>query len=264
MRAIRIRELVLTFFFPGLGHLVAGRTTFGAVVLALNLLAWLCFWPLRLVAKAPVLALAFLFFAATWSVGLCHLSFVWARERSKPKWVALLVGLVAATIAWAVALNLGMIIGGFRPFTLPSESMEPTIKKDEAFVADMRAFHRRLPERGEIVIVKMPPPSNMLTKRVVAIPGDEIQSTDDRVFVNGKELVEPFVQHVLPEGTPEMHTFGPLKLPPGKYFLMGDNRDLSFDSRLEQFGLVDASRFIGKPLYIYRSPDPSRGMKELK
>jgi len=72
-------------------------------------------------------------------------------------------------------------------------------------------------------------------------------------------LDEPFAQHSLPAGTnPEMDSFAPVTIPPGKYFVLGDNRDVSLDSRIKEFGLVDGQAIAGRPLYIYRSPLKSR------
>lgn len=95
-------------------------------------------------------------------------------------------------------------------------------------------------------------------KRVIAGPGNIIEGRAGEVLVDGKRLSEAYVQH---EGTPipELVDFGPTLIPAGKLFVMGDNRDVSYDSRVRDFGLVDVSDVLGKPLYIYRSNRGWRG-----
>jgi signal peptidase I len=101
-------------------------------------------------------------------------------------------------------------------------------------------------------------------KRVVAIGGDTIEGINRKIIVNGQLVTEPFSRHTLAPGTnPEMDSFGPLTVPVGKYFVMGDNRDISLDSRSPDFGLLDAQAITGKPLYIYRSSIKGRVGRKL-
>ena len=94
-------------------------------------------------------------------------------------------------------------------------------------------------------------------KRVVALPGDEIEIINKVVYLNGRPLKESYIvsadQAILPRSF-HRDNYGPIKLPQGKYFLLGDNRDQSFDSRF--FGFVDRSRILAKALYIYLSLSP--------
>lgn len=86
-------------------------------------------------------------------------------------------------------------------------------------------------------------------KRVIAIGGDTILGSDNKVILNGKELIEPYANHQ--ESAPEnMKSFGPIQIPQHRLFVMGDNRDFSLDSRSPEFGLIDESSIIGKPLYL--------------
>jgi signal peptidase I len=114
----------------------------------------------------------------------------------------------------------------------------------------MVAYRRAMPNPYEVVLFrrgKIP-----FVKRVIAGPGSTIEGRAGKVFVDGKYLSEDYVRHT---GTPvpELVDFGPISIPTGKVFVMGDNRDVSYDSRLPEFGLVDVGDVLGKPLYIYRS-----------
>lgn len=144
-----------------------------------------------------------------------------------------------------------MIGSGFRTLRFGSLSMEPTIFVGDKFVADNRCYHHRLPSRDDLVLVRVR--DGVTVKRVIAVGGDMIEGKDRRIILNGKVEDESFIQHKFDTGsTPEMDTFGPVEVPQGKYFVMGDNRDISLDSRTPEFGLVDHSAIVGRPLYGYR------------
>jgi signal peptidase I len=100
------------------------------------------------------------------------------------------------------------------------------------------------PRRGDIVVFKAPEQAQTddikdLVKRIVGLPGDTIQGKDGRVYINGKPLSEPY----LPEGT-HSRDFGPDKVPPDSYFMLGDNRQASKDSTY--FGPIKRDDLIGR------------------
>jgi len=144
-----------------------------------------------------------------------------------------------------------MMSSGFETFRVPSESMEPTIQNGDKIVADMRfCRHHRLAD-GDLVLFRSPEtPGVIMVKRLIAKGGETILSIDGNVSINGKHLEEPYVEHTGPPSDGLMN-FGPLTIPPHKLFFMGDNRDVSLDSRTPDFGLIDESSILGKPLYVY-------------
>lgn len=116
----------------------------------------------------------------------------------------------------------------------------------------------RKPQRGDIVVFKYPEdPNRDFIKRIIAVEGDLIEGRQKRIFVNGVELQEPYIQHVdrLPAvgQMARRDTFGPEIVPKGKLFVMGDNRDASYDSRF--WGYVDRKDLRGKAFIIYWSWD---------
>ena len=144
-----------------------------------------------------------------------------------------------------------LFASGFRPIRSAASSMEPMIKRDERFVADMNYYRFVAPRRGDLVLLRTQ--DGLVVKRMAAVHGDTIEGKERQILLNGQLQDEPFVRHKFPIGTdPQLDTFGPIAVPNGKYFVMGDNRDISLDSRTASFGLVDARSVVGKPLYSYR------------
>jgi len=123
--------------------------------------------------------------------------------------------------------------------------MNETLDLGDRFMADRWYYRQRSPERGNLVVIRT---TALVVKRVIAVAGDTIESREGVVSVNQKELDEPYVQHT-GGAEPRMQTFGPITVPSGKLFLMGDNRDVSYDSR--SLGALDAGLVVAKPLYIY-------------
>ncbi|MGA7905807.1 MAG: signal peptidase I, partial [Candidatus Sulfotelmatobacter sp.] len=146
---------------------------------------------------------------------------------------------------------------GFRSFSIPSTSMESTIRVGDHLIADARYYDSRPPARQDLVIFKHG--DLLVVKRVIAIGGDIIQGKDGNVILNGQEIDEPYVQHVgSPFADPAIfgeqdwrRNFGPTKVPEGEYFVMGDNRDYSLDSRDPQVGSYDRTSVVGKALYVF-------------
>ena len=157
---------------------------------------------------------------------------------------------------------------------VPTESMKPSIMVGDHFFLDKIAFpanypdflHPYLPERsierGDIVAFRAPTPGNIpFVKRVIALGGDVIEIHDKTVSVNGIEIREAYKIHLdtavyrderwTPDHLQIRDNYGPVTLPEDSYFLMGDNRDNSNDSRY--WGFIAREDIIGKPLFIYWS-----------
>jgi signal peptidase I len=171
------------------------------------------------------------------------------------------------------ALILALIIRAYviQAFKIPSGSMIPTLLIGDHILAnkfiygikipfsDRRVIVFKKPERGDIIVFKYPEnPKKDFIKRVIAKEGDVIQERDKTVYVNGKALIEPYTQHtdsiIKIGGSDPRDNFGPITVPEHKFFVMGDNRDQSYDSRY--WGFVDINDIKGKALIIYWSWDP--------
>jgi len=179
--------------------------------------------------------------------------------------------------AIGTALILALIIRTFavQAFKIPSGSMIPTLLVGDHLLVNkivygtpvdipftnVTLFHTpglRHPQRDEIIVFKYPEdPTRDFIKRVVAVEGDTIQMIDKKLYVNGKAVEEPFTQHTdtsshMGQVEPR-DNFGPYLIPKSKLFMMGDNRDQSYDSRF--WGYVDLKQVRGKAMIIYWSWD---------
>jgi signal peptidase I len=181
------------------------------------------------------------------------------------------------TKAIITALVLALFIRAYfiQAFKIPSGSMIPTLLIGDHILVnkfiygtiipftDKRILVFRKPQRGDIMVFKYPEdPSRDFIKRTIAIEGDMIESRNKTIYVNGKPLSEPYTQHtdvsapsggIEPGGIEPRDNFGPFIIPKGKYFMMGDNRDQSYDSRY--WGYVDMNLIKGEALIIYWSWD---------
>ncbi|GAB4408194.1 MAG: signal peptidase I [Thermodesulfovibrionales bacterium] len=174
------------------------------------------------------------------------------------------------TKAIATALLLALFIRAYfiQAFKIPSGSMIPTLLIGDHILvnkfiygtkipfSDKRVIVFKKPQRGDIIVLKYPEdPSRDFIKRVIAIEGDVIESKNKTIYVNGKPVNEPYAQHtdrsLRPGGIEPRDNFGPYIVPMGKYFVMGDNRDQSYDSRY--WGYVDMKDIRGEALIIYWS-----------
>jgi signal peptidase I len=146
-------------------------------------------------------------------------------------------------------------------FRIPTMSMEPTLEIGDHLLAHMRAYDRTAPQRGEIAIFKYPNDESVISiKRVIGLPGETVEIIERTVYIDGHPLKEPYVKFTNPESDEERTV--PYVLPKDKYFVLGDNRDNSYDSRY--WGFVDRSKFVGKARFLYWAKNSSRIGKKLR
>jgi signal peptidase I len=194
-----------------------------------------------------------------------------------------------ASLLRTVVVALFVLTFVLQPFLIPSESMEHTLLVGDFLLVNKQVFapagsklnpaHWMLPyrdvERGDIVVFHHPQPHPYLVKRVIGVPGDHLRIDNGHVMVNDVVIREPYVAFepptpsqfrdsfpasvytdpdVDPEWWKQMQTLtqnGELVVPPNQYFVLGDNRNHSFDSR--SWGFVPREAIIARPLVIYFS-----------
>lgn len=158
----------------------------------------------------------------------------------------------------ALALVLAFIINSFIIVnaTVPTGSMENTIMPNDRIIALRLSYLFDEPQRGDIVVFKYPDDEDILyVKRVIGLPGETITIKDGRVYID--DSTEPLADEYIKE-TP-YGDFGPYEVPEDHYFMMGDNRNESKDSRYWQNTYVEKSKILGK-VYIKYYP----GIKLIK
>jgi signal peptidase I len=178
------------------------------------------------------------------------------------------------TIAGAVAIVLAIKAWVINPYRIPSSSMEPTLhcargvgnsgceaRFSDRVLANRFIYHFTDPKRGDIVVFETPPQARSrcgaggtFVKRLIGLPGETVQIRQrrgyDYVFVNGKELDEsPYLRNERRDTDPDQV----FRVPAGHYFMMGDNRSQSCDSR--EWGAVPRKNIIGKVFATYWPPN---------
>jgi signal peptidase I len=181
-----------------------------------------------------------------------------------------LVLIVAAALAFALLIQAFLV----KPYRIPSESMEPTLDVGERVLVSRVNYHLSSPDRGDIVVFHPPagadgnecgvshPPdqpcprptpqrsSVNFIKRIVAVPGDTLSIQNGHAVVNGKVQKESFTRPCA--GADQCSYPRPIKVPPGHFFMMGDNRGASDDSRF--WGPVPRKWIIGQAFFTYWPP----------
>ena len=183
-----------------------------------------------------------------------------------------------------IALLLALAIQAFliKPFRIPSESMVPTLEVGQRVLVDRVTFRFSDPHRGDVVVFKAPkgaeenrcgvePPPNgspcpeptdeqsdeNFIKRVVAVPGDRLKVVRNRVYINGQPQKEPYVEpgshECMKEEQPTCDLETEMTVPPDHFFMMGDNRGESSDSR--EWGPVPKDWIVGNAFFTYWPPD---------
>jgi signal peptidase I len=227
-----------------------------------------------------------------------------ARSRSKGFWET------ARTLVYAVAIALAVRTFLYEPFNIPSGSMKPTLLiGDYLFVSKMAygysryslpfglplfegRIHGSMPARGDVVVFKLPSDNRTdYIKRIIGLPGDKIQVTDDILYINGEAVKRvqledfydddgtgpdgpvPRYRETLPTGRSytvlDMTTHGTLdntrvyEVPEGHVFAMGDNRDNSLDSRVDNVGFIPIENLIGRAEIIFFSTNGSAHLWEI-
>jgi signal peptidase I len=177
------------------------------------------------------------------------------------------LGAPAAVVA-LVLVALAILTPGlvFQHFWVPTPSMAATLVPGDHVLVDRLAYRVRAPHRGDVVVFHPPGLSEVFIKRVIGVPGDTVSLADGAVYVNGNRLAEPYIRESA--GAPERTeawpswTGGPWSLaapytvPPGQYFVMGDNRTDSDDSR--DWGPVPRAAILGEAIVTFWPVDHLR------
>ncbi len=175
------------------------------------------------------------------------------------------------------ALLVAVLIKSFllQVFYIPTGSMLETLQIDDKVTVDKLAYRVGEPSRGDVIVFEsesapteslagkvtrnlresfgQSDPGRHLIKRVVALPGETIEIRDNTVLIDGNPISEPYLAASL-----ELGDFGPVEVPPDFFFVMGDNRRSSRDSRV--FGAIERSRIVGRAFAIVWPPDSWSGL----
>lgn len=156
------------------------------------------------------------------------------------------IGAWARDLVIAAALAAVIIVFFYQPVKVEGTSMAPLLSDQERIFINKFVYHVGVIERGDVVVFWYPlDMSKSFIKRVVGLPGDVVEMREGQVYINGKQLNEPYV----PSEYKDFSDYAPLRVQPGEYFVMGDHRVSSNDSRM--FGPVGAKYIYGKAVFAY-------------
>lgn len=132
-----------------------------------------------------------------------------------------------------VTLALGLAVRRWvaLPIYVASDSMAPTMTTGHHLILDRVTYRFRAPRRGEVISFRSPEGGDYgMVKRVIAVPGDTVELREKRVYLNGEPRYERYAYYARPGEVLQGDNLGPLTVPPGHLFVLGDNRDNSYDS----------------------------------
>ena len=268
MESFKKRKRILAFLFslftPGLGQIYNGQFKKGLSFLVGFDLVYLVFSFLLFNFYGMILYLmimvgCFLFVLVDALQGANKLKAITLKPFNK--WYIYLIIFLLSNVAvlpllrWTVKNNIA------RAYKIPSSAMEPTLLVGDHLIADMKIYKSEKPKRGDIIIFEFPKdPSKDFIKRVIAAEGEKVTIIHNKIYINDKMIDDPWGHFTMPRSSIE--DFGPVKVPEGSFFVMGDNRDNSQDSRY--WGFVNIKKVKGKALYLYWAKNKSRIGMELK
>lgn len=152
------------------------------------------------------------------------------------------VVILAAAVIIAFCVNKFVIINAH----VPTSSMDPTISINDKLIGNRLAYLFKNPERGDIIIFKFPDDeSQIFIKRVIGLPGETIQIVEGELFIDGELMEEDYIKDSM------RGNYGPYEVPDNSYFVLGDNRNVSEDSRFWKNTYVRKNKILAKAWFSY-------------
>jgi signal peptidase I len=268
------------FIFPGYGRIYNGKPKqgifLGASLLLIQMVLLVALFYFSKSIFAISMSLVIIFLLPMFIVVPAFFQCKRPGPPSPRKWYGTPIGIIRVWVAMSVmsgqfAFGLSEVFKYFvKTYRISSSSMSPTLLPGDMFFVrkayyglkdpfndDQTMVRFRSPQRGDIIVFKYPKDERKdFIKRVIGVPGDTVEVRDKEVYLNGKRIDEPYVVHDKTAGSkpaviPDRDDFGPVSIPADSYFVMGDNRDHSLDSRF--WGPVSLNKIKGVASMIYAS-----------
>lgn len=253
----------LTLIGGGAGFLYVGKPRLAlALALAPILLVAIVAWTGSIFTPAGFYLLAFLLLLL-W-LGSSVLAAVYARRQGEiplnwyQRWYIYAIWLLVLSAPTNSVLGNRSALFGYDMFRFTSSSMRETLMPGDFFLSNTRKYRNVSPASGELVVFRYPgDPSVKYVKRIVGLPGDTVALKRGEVWVNGKQLAEPYVSPA--NNVKTAKTEAQFSVPVDSFFVLGDNRDRSNDSRY--WGFVPAENLHGSLEFVWFSYDRTRGIR---
>nr|WP_321464269.1 signal peptidase I [uncultured Desulfobulbus sp.] len=256
---------LLSILSPAVGYAYVGKLQKGII---LSFLLLFLYPSLVIFLKVKITKIALLFLVSIPIIIVCFLFFncyktakeigIGYKIKTYNKWWAYLIiymlfGIILPSIVQNYTKN-----NLIQAFKIPAGSMLPTLKIGDHLLVDKSIYKSSPIQREDIIVFPMPKkPEIDYIKRVIALPGDSIEIVDKEVFINGEKQNHSYSIHldtrVIEKDSSPRDNFGPVKIQDGNVFVMGDNRDNSYDSRF--YGFIPIETIKGKFIQIYWSWD---------
>ncbi|NLY54201.1 MAG: signal peptidase I [Firmicutes bacterium] len=152
---------------------------------------------------------------------------------------------------WTKALAFAIILAWvlrtvvIQTYLVDGPSMEPTLHHSERLLLNRLGYFLHPPRRGDVVVIELPNEGISIVKRIIGLPGEIIEISNGKVFIDQAPLEEPYLTQ------PTLANYGPIQVPDGHYFVMGDNRQNSRDSRSITIGFVAREQIKGQATLVY-------------
>jgi signal peptidase I len=164
-------------------------------------------------------------------------------------------------VVFAVSIFLFIYLLVLQPHKIKGSSMEPNFHDGQYLLTDKLSYRFGIPKRGDVIVFKAPPNfKEEFIKRIIAIPGDTVMVKNGKYFVNGVEIKEKYLPSEFKTAPGNFAIEGKqITVPSDSYFVSGDNRDHSLDSR--NFGIINKDKITGRAWLIYWPPKDAGTIK---
>jgi len=253
---------ILSLVTIGLGHMYAGRAKKGLLLFGIHLVLFtlsliLMLWSSHMLGLVSIVVvgvgyLLYVIIDAIKTAKSCGKEY---SLKNYNKWYFYFATIVAANLLITPSFEVIVEKYVLKTYTIPTRAMMPTIKPGDNIVVNKACYHFDEFKRGDLIVFESPrDPSQDFIKRLIGIGGDKIQLKNKKLYLNGEVQDEHYaVYNEANISDSEQVNFGPITVPEGALFVMGDNRDNSFDSRY--FGSVASDKVKGKAVSIFWSWD---------
>lgn len=162
---------------------------------------------------------------------------------------------ILEVVVFAIAIFLFVYLLVLQPHKIKGQSMEPNFEDGEYLLTDKITYRLKEPKRGDVIVFEAPGANGEeFIKRIIGLPGERLSLANGKIYINGEPLIEKYIpENITTEGGPFLREGVEIQVPQDSYFVLGDNRRASFDSR--SWGFVTKDKITGRAWLVYWPPD---------
>lgn len=260
---LALRTFIAAYIIPGLGFAIVGRQKLAivTVIAVVSIVLGICWTRLVLIPLAYIALVVLVVSIIFWSA--CHAAAIDFRRQidSAPRrdWKSVLIFAVATGLPLIVMFSNRATILGYDLFRLPAASMAPTLVRGDHVLVDTWRYRDSDVNSDDVVVFELPNSGGiMYVKRAVGLPGDVVTLESNVLTRNGVPVDEPYTLY--DDGAERARSFfSDIQVPNGEYFVLGDNRNNSRDSRY--VGTIPKENIIGPAVHLWYSRDEKSGIQ---